>query len=132
MMVILCRMFYFFFESRNNRTTDPVVLWMTGGPGCASELALFYENGPFKIANDLSLVWNDFGWDKVSSIIFVDQPIGTGFSYSTDVRDLRHDEAGVSEDMYDFFQVIFPAGIVRENGGQITYTTKPKSSRYCF
>ncbi|CAM6097356.1 unnamed protein product [Calypogeia fissa] len=101
------KMFYFFFESRNNRTTDPVLLWMTGGPGCASELALFYENGPFKIASDLSLVWNDYGWDKISSIIFVDQPIGTGFSYSTDIRDLRHDEDGVSEDMYDFFQEFF-------------------------
>lgn len=43
--------------------------------------------------------------EQVSSIIFVDQPIGTGFSYSGDVRDLRHDEEGVSEDMYDFFQV---------------------------
>jgi serine carboxypeptidase-like clade 4 len=102
-------MFYFFFESRGNKTDDPVVLWMTGGPGCASELALFYENGPFKIKEDLSLEWNDFGWDKVSSIIFVDQPIGTGFSYSTDVRDLRHDEDGVSEDMYDFFQAFFKA-----------------------
>lgn len=35
----------------------------------------------------------------------MDQPVGTGFSYSTDLRDLRHDEEGVSEDMYDFFQV---------------------------
>lgn len=59
-------MFYFFFESRGDKANDPVVLWMTGGPGCASELALFYENGPFKIANNLSLVWNDYGWDKVS------------------------------------------------------------------
>lgn len=41
----------------------------------------------------------------MSSIIFVDQPVGTGFSYSSDVRDIRHDEEGVSEDMYDFFQV---------------------------
>jgi len=43
---------------------------------------------------------------QVSSIIFVDQPVGTGFSYSTDVRDIRHDEEGVSEDMFDFFQVV--------------------------
>lgn len=102
-------MFYFFFESRGNKTDDPVVLWMTGGPGCASELALFYENGPFKITDNLTLVWNDFGWDKVSSIIFVDQPVGTGFSYSTDIRDIRHDEEGVGEDMYDFFQAFFAA-----------------------
>ncbi|XVE99249.1 hypothetical protein REPUB_Repub03eG0181700 [Reevesia pubescens] len=42
------RMFYFFFESRN-RKKDPVVIWLTGGPGCSSELALFYENGPFTL-----------------------------------------------------------------------------------
>lgn len=57
-------MFYFFFESRN-RKNDPVVIWLTGGPGCSSELALFYENGPFHLAKNLSLVWNDYGWDKV-------------------------------------------------------------------
>ena len=44
---------------------DPVVIWLTGGPGCSSELALFYENGPFHIADNMSLVWNDFGWDQV-------------------------------------------------------------------
>lgn len=57
-------MFYFFVESRNSKT-DPVVIWLTGGPGCSSDVALFYENGPFTIANDLSLVWNEYGWDKV-------------------------------------------------------------------
>ncbi|XP_042429649.1 serine carboxypeptidase-like [Zingiber officinale] len=100
------KMFYFFFESRG-KSTDPVVIWLTGGPGCSSELALFYENGPFKIANNLSLVWNDYGWDKVSNIIFVDQPTGTGFSYSTDLRDLRYGEKGVSNDLYDFLQAFF-------------------------
>ncbi|CAK9237565.1 unnamed protein product [Sphagnum troendelagicum] len=103
------KMFYFFFESRGNKSEDPLVLWMTGGPGCASELALFYENGPFKITNNLTLEWNNYGWDKVSNIIFVDQPVGTGFSYSSDLRDIRHDEEGVSEDMYDFFQAFFEA-----------------------
>lgn len=57
-------MFYFFFESRNS-TEDPVVIWLTGGPGCSSEMALFYENGPFTIANNLSLVRNEYGWDQV-------------------------------------------------------------------
>jgi serine carboxypeptidase-like clade 4 len=68
---IVCRMFYFFFESRGNKSEDPLVLWMTGGPGCASELALFYENGPFKITNNLTLVWNNYGWDKVCSVFFL-------------------------------------------------------------
>ncbi|XP_022865881.1 serine carboxypeptidase 3-like [Olea europaea var. sylvestris] len=99
-------MFYFFFESRNSKE-DPIVIWLTGGPGCSSEMALFYENGPFTIANNLSLVWNEYGWDKVSNILYVDQPTGTGFSYSSDRRDIRHDEKGVSNDLYDFLQVSF-------------------------
>ena len=63
------RMFYLFFESRNSKD-DPVVIWLTGGPGCSSELAMFYENGPFKISNNLSLSWNEYGWDKVPIISF--------------------------------------------------------------
>ncbi|KAL6598706.1 hypothetical protein ACP70R_046104 [Stipagrostis hirtigluma subsp. patula] len=101
------RMFYFFFESRDRGRGKPVVMWLTGGPGCSSELALFYENGPFQIANNLSLVWNDYGWDKVSNLIYVDQPTGTGFSYSTDLRDLRFGEKGVADDLYDFLQAFF-------------------------
>ncbi|RDX81940.1 Serine carboxypeptidase-like 48 [Mucuna pruriens] len=100
------RMFYFFFESRNSKD-DPVVIWLTGGPGCSSELALFYENGPFQLTKNLSLVWNDYGWDKASNILFVDQPTGTGFSYTSDDSDIRHDEEGVSNDLYDFLQAFF-------------------------
>ncbi|CAH9072302.1 unnamed protein product [Cuscuta epithymum] len=99
-------MFYLFFESRLNKS-DPVVIWLTGGPGCGSEIALFYENGPFKIQPNLSLILNDYGWDKISNIIFVDQPIGTGFSYSTTKNDTRFDEKGVSEDLYNFLQAFF-------------------------
>ncbi|KAK9126606.1 hypothetical protein Scep_015452 [Stephania cephalantha] len=100
------RMFYFFFESRNSQK-DPVVIWLTGGPGCSSELAIFYENGPFTIAKNMSLLWNEYGWDKASNLLYVDQPTGTGFSYSSDKRDLRHDEAGISNDLYDFLQAFF-------------------------
>ncbi|KMT02338.1 hypothetical protein BVRB_9g205630 [Beta vulgaris subsp. vulgaris] len=102
------RMFYFFFESRSSKN-DPIVIWLTGGPGCSSELALFYENGPFQIANNMSLMWNDFGWDKASNLIYVDQPVGTGFSYTSDTTDIRHDENGVSNDLYDFLQAFFKA-----------------------
>ncbi|KAK8574529.1 hypothetical protein V6N13_034210 [Hibiscus sabdariffa] len=73
------RMFYFFFESRNSKE-DPVVIWLTGGPGCSSELALFYENGPFTIADNI---------------------------YSSDRRDIRHNEDEVSNDLYDFLQAFF-------------------------
>ncbi|CAL9231239.1 unnamed protein product [Arabidopsis halleri] len=66
------RMFYFFFQSGNS-SNDPVVLWLSGGPGCSSSIALY-------------------GWDKISNLIYVDQPIGTGFSYTYDSTDLRHQQ----------------------------------------
>ncbi|KAI3900944.1 hypothetical protein MKW92_015494 [Papaver armeniacum] len=102
------RMFYFFFESRFKKR-DPVVIWLQGGPGCSSEFALFHENGPFTIANNdsMTLMWNEFGWDQVSNILYIDQPIGTGFSYSSDERDLRQNEEDVSNDLYDFMQAFF-------------------------
>uniref|UniRef100_A0A7N0VCP7 Carboxypeptidase n=1 Tax=Kalanchoe fedtschenkoi TaxID=63787 RepID=A0A7N0VCP7_KALFE len=100
------RMFYFFFESRGKKD-DPVVIWLTGGPGCSSELAVFYENGPFHITKNLSLEWNEYGWDKVSNLLYVDQPIGTGFSYTSDEKDIRHNEKGVSDDLYEFLQTFF-------------------------
>ena len=63
-LLLVCRMFYFFFESRGSKK-DPVVIWLTGGPGCSGQLALFYENGPFHITDNLTLTWNDYGWDQV-------------------------------------------------------------------
>ncbi|KAL0436932.1 UNVERIFIED_CONTAM: Serine carboxypeptidase-like 47 [Sesamum radiatum] len=94
-------------SARNNRSTDPVVVWLTGGPGCSGSVASFYENGPFHLADNLSLIWNDFGWDKVSNLIYVDQPIGTGFSYTSYRGDIRKSTEAASVDFYDFLQAFF-------------------------
>lgn len=42
---------------------------------------------------------------QASNLLYVDQPTGTGFSYTSDKRDIRHNEDGVSNDLYDFLQV---------------------------
>ena len=102
-------MFYFLFQSRSDSANDPVVLWMTGGPGCSSELAVFYEQGPYKINKDMTLTETEWGWDKFHTMIFVDQPINTGFSYSTDAEDRVYDEETVGNDMLDFIYELFSA-----------------------
>ncbi|XP_047309390.1 serine carboxypeptidase-like [Impatiens glandulifera] len=102
------RMFYLFFESRKNKRSDPVVIWLSGGPGASCLTSMFYVNGPYHITtNNNSLIWNNFGWDQVSNLIYVDQPIGTGFSYSSHSSDFRNDQEGVSNDLYDFLQAFF-------------------------
>jgi len=98
-------LFYWFFESRSNPATDPVVLWMTGGPGCSSELAIVFENGAFNITKDLTLESNPYSWNSVANVLYIDQPYGTGFSYSrgSTVRN----ETQMADDMYIFLTLWF-------------------------
>jgi cathepsin A (carboxypeptidase C) len=73
-------MFYWFFESRHHPSTDPLLIWLTGGPGCSSELAVLTENGPFNLSDTGEPVINKYSWNNKANIIYVDSPIGTGFS----------------------------------------------------
>merc|ERR1719359_23928 len=72
--------FYWFFESRKSPKHAPLVLWLTGGPGCSSEIALFTENGPCQVTKDgRTTRVNPYSWNRKANIVFVDQPAGTGF-----------------------------------------------------
>ncbi|KAG4945745.1 Serine carboxypeptidase-like 19 [Glycine max] len=116
--------FYYFIESENNPKEDPLMLWLTGGPGCSAFSGLVIEIGntnsvskfyfcsilmyvPSDKSRDLeillylhvagpiafkneeyngslpNLVLRPHSWTKVSSIIFVDLPVSTGFTYAT-------------------------------------------------
>ncbi|PHH63583.1 hypothetical protein CDD81_5675 [Ophiocordyceps australis] len=76
-------LFYWFFESRNDPKNDPVVLWLNGGPGCSSLTGLFLELGPASINKKLELVNNPHAWNNNASVIFLDQPVNVGYSYSS-------------------------------------------------
>lgn len=75
-------LFYWFFESRNDPKNDPVVLWLNGGPGCSSLTGLFLELGPARIDKNQNLVFNPYSWNANASVIFLDQPVNVGYSYS--------------------------------------------------
>ncbi|OCK92170.1 uncharacterized protein K441DRAFT_614943 [Cenococcum geophilum 1.58] len=75
-------LFYWFFESRNDPENDPVVLWLNGGPGCSSLTGLFMELGPSSVNKKLELEYNPYSWNSNASVIFLDQPVNVGFSYS--------------------------------------------------
>jgi len=100
-------LFYWMFESRSKPATDPFIIWLTGGPGCSSLMALFFENGPYTINSDLSLKINPYSWNSFANIIFVDQPAGTGFSYVDSTFDYVTNENQVAQEMYMFIQEFY-------------------------
>lgn len=98
--------FFWMFESRSEPSKDPLVLWLTGGPGCSSQLAALAENGPCNIGTDGKVTKNEYGWNNKANVIYVDQPSGTGFSTGAAST---QDEVGVATKMYNFVQEFYKA-----------------------
>jgi len=70
-------------------------------------VALFYENGPYVIQNNMTLTLNPYSWTEAANVMWIDQPVGTGFSYADKPDDYVFDEAQVAEDLYQFLQSFF-------------------------
>ncbi|KAJ7111483.1 alpha/beta-hydrolase [Mycena epipterygia] len=101
-------MWFWFFASRTAPETAPFTLWINGGPGCASEIGLFQENGPCNVNPDgKSTTLNPFSWNSVSNMIYIDQPIGTGFSFGTDTVNSTE---GAAPQFWKAFQILFESG----------------------
>uniref|UniRef100_A0A0E0KIL0 Uncharacterized protein n=1 Tax=Oryza punctata TaxID=4537 RepID=A0A0E0KIL0_ORYPU len=85
-------LFYYFVESERSPSTDPVILWLTGGPGCSAFSGVVYEVGPMKYVLEPyngslpRLVYNQYSWTQMASILFLDTPVGSGFSYAHDPK----------------------------------------------
>ena len=83
---------FFWFIANNtkaNAEDTPLIIWLNGGPGASSMIGFFTENGPFKVEVDPSsfdpkVVPNQYTWSSLGHMLFIDQPIGTGFSYAKD------------------------------------------------
>ncbi|XP_018827734.2 serine carboxypeptidase-like 45 [Juglans regia] len=76
-------LFYYFVEAEGNPASRPLVLWLTGGPGCSSIGAgAFIEHGPFRPSGN-NLVKNEYSWNKEANMLYLESPAGVGFSYSS-------------------------------------------------
>ncbi|KAJ6705182.1 SERINE PROTEASE FAMILY S10 SERINE CARBOXYPEPTIDASE [Salix purpurea] len=75
-------LFYYFAEAELDCVSKPLVLWLNGGPGCSSlGVGAFSENGPFRPSGEV-LVKNQYSWNREANMLYLETPIGVGFSYS--------------------------------------------------
>ncbi|XP_021290845.1 serine carboxypeptidase-like 33, partial [Herrania umbratica] len=98
-------LFYWFFEAQSEPSEKPLLLWLNGGPGCSSiAYGAASELGPLRVGkNGGDLHFNKYAWNKVANLLFVESPVGVGFSYTNTSSDLtKLDDAFVAEDTYNF------------------------------
>ncbi|KAL6621204.1 hypothetical protein ACP70R_033636 [Stipagrostis hirtigluma subsp. patula] len=98
-------LFYWFFEAQTTPAKKPLLLWLNGGPGCSSVgYGAAAELGPLLVSgNGTGLEFNKFAWNKEANLLFLESPVGVGFSYTNTTSDLDNiDDRFVAEDTYIF------------------------------
>lgn len=104
------QLFYYFLASESKPNTDPLLLWLSGGPGCSSVNAMVNEIGPLRFAEQIyngslpSFVLNPHAWTKIASVIFLDQPVNTGFSYATNSAAYKYTDVQACEYVDEFLR----------------------------
>ncbi|KAK2644147.1 hypothetical protein Ddye_019342 [Dipteronia dyeriana] len=103
-------LFYWFYEALTLPQEKPLVLWLNGGPGCSSVgYGATQEIGPFLVDTDgRGLKFNSFSWNKEANMLFLESPIGVGFSYSNTSTDYNNlGDNFTANDAYTFLHKWF-------------------------
>ncbi|OJJ46999.1 hypothetical protein ASPZODRAFT_131918 [Penicilliopsis zonata CBS 506.65] len=96
------RSLFFVFQTKLGEPVDEVTIWLNGGPGCSSLEGFFQENGRFLWQPGTFLpVENPYSWVNLTNVLWVDQPVGTGFALGTPTAD---SEEEIAEDFVKFFK----------------------------
>ncbi|XP_013660059.2 serine carboxypeptidase-like 22 isoform X1 [Brassica napus] len=95
-------LFYWLTESSSSPHTKPLLLWLNGGPGCSSiAYGATEEIGPFRINRGSNLYLNSFSWNIEANLLFLESPVGVGFSYTNTSSDFKEfgDERTAQENL---------------------------------
>lgn len=119
-------LFFWYYHAEEGCGSDKdLVIWVNGGPGCSSLEGALQENGPVVFPWNISglpdepyVKLNPYSWHKLASILYVEEPVGTGFSEGTvDINGY----ADAAEEFFSFlenFYKTFP-----ENKGKKLWIT---------
>ncbi|KAJ4709761.1 Carboxypeptidase [Melia azedarach] len=103
--------FYTFYEAQTPTSPlsqIPLLIWLQGGPGCSSMTGNFLELGPWRVTlsqkekdvEQLSLEPNPGSWNRIFGLLFLDNPIGTGFSIAATVDEIPRDQISVAKHLF--------------------------------
>ncbi|KZF25704.1 pheromone-processing carboxypeptidase kex1 [Xylona heveae TC161] len=99
-------LFFWFYQNRHIANKQRTVIWLNGGPGCSSMDGALMEIGPYRLTKDGNLTYNEGSWDEFANVLFVDQPVGTGFSY-VDTDSYIHDLDEMADQFITFLEKWF-------------------------
>lgn len=104
-------LFYWLFAPEEATSDAPLIIWLNGGPGCSSMDGLWLENGALKFATNKQHQYvvqpAEYSWHKAPAYtLYIDQPVGTGLSFTTSNRYPTND-LEVNTDFYYFLQSFF-------------------------
>ncbi|KAL1836850.1 hypothetical protein VTK73DRAFT_4900 [Phialemonium thermophilum] len=78
------QLFFWFWPTTNTDEPQEILIWLNGGPGCSSLEGLLQENGPISWqAGTYAPVRNPWSWHHLTNVVYIEQPVGTGFSTGT-------------------------------------------------
>ena len=89
---------YWLVEAEASPETAPLVFWTNGGPGCSGLIGFMTEQGPFRPDADGNIQPNTYAWNKIANMVFLEQPVGVGFSYSENSDDYRIGDDQAAQD----------------------------------
>ncbi|XP_044490815.1 serine carboxypeptidase-like 50 [Mangifera indica] len=98
--------FYTFYEAQtptSQLSETPLLIWLQGGPGCSSMIGNFFELGPWRVSENvehLRLEPNSGSWNRIFGLLFLDNPIGTGFSFAASDTEIPRDQISVAKHLF--------------------------------
>jgi carboxypeptidase C (cathepsin A) len=103
--------FYWLSEARSPSagSATPLLLWLNGGPGSSSLTGFFFENGPYRFdpTKADTIIPAKTSWNEHYHVVYVDQPVGTGYSYCPADNCYATTLDSVGDQMVDFFGEFF-------------------------
>lgn len=106
-------LYYLFYTAKNKDQNAPVIMWLQGGPGCSSMFGAFTELGPYEVkcinGADCMESPRINSWNDKYHLLFVDQPVGTGYSYGAN-GELVNSTEMAAEYLYNGLVNLFKLG----------------------